>query len=210
MPNSPRTLEACLRSGHDPSELLPVPHSDFKAPGVPPAVVKIKWEHNESRRVEKVKIVTTERASICNYLSDMKRGGGDATGQLVARPKVGITVAEPKIISATVNMTAGPEASKGGSAELKSGMLEMEMRRFEAMKRRQAKEIKRIVSAEAKMAELQKKLLRTEEEEAVKKAEHAKRRQDLKAKAVEVKRLREQERKVRDEEVSARRVKRQL
>jgi hypothetical protein len=209
MPNSPRTLEACLRSGFDPSELLPRPMSDYKAPGVPPAVAKIKWDHGENRRLAKVKTVTAERVSICNYLSEIKRGGG-GDGQLVARPKLGITVAEPKIISATINMTGGAKSQTmggtgGSKEELKSGMLELEMKRFQAMKRRQTKEIKRIVESESKMADLQKKLLRAEEEEAERKKEHAKRRQELKAQALEQKRSREAERKLRDEEELARR-----
>ena len=34
-PNSPRTLEACLRSGIDPSELMPRALKDYKQKGIP-------------------------------------------------------------------------------------------------------------------------------------------------------------------------------
>jgi hypothetical protein len=68
VPNSPRTLESCLRSGFDPRELLPTPLEDYYQPGEPRAVSKVKHEHFEKRRQEKVKIVTQERVAICNYL----------------------------------------------------------------------------------------------------------------------------------------------
>lgn len=58
VPNSPRTLEACLRSGFAPDELLPNQVSDYKAPGVPLAVAKSKCENNDfaSRRLMPVPI----------------------------------------------------------------------------------------------------------------------------------------------------------
>ena len=41
---------------------------DYYQPGEPRAVSKVKHEHFEKRRQEKVKIVTQERVAICNYL----------------------------------------------------------------------------------------------------------------------------------------------
>ena len=35
VPNSPRTLEACLRSGIDPTSLLPKNLKEFKQKGIP-------------------------------------------------------------------------------------------------------------------------------------------------------------------------------
>ena len=58
---------------------------------------------------------------------------------------------------------------------MKSTMLENETKRFESMKRRQEKEIKRIVANEKQMAELQRKLLKAENDDALRKKEHAKR-----------------------------------
>ena len=65
-------------------------------------------------------------------------------------------------------------------------MLEIEMKRFEAMKRRQEKEIKRIVANERQMSELQRKLLKAENDDALRKKEHTKRVADLKAQAASV------------------------
>ena len=88
---------------------------------------------------------------------------------------------------------------------MKSTMLEIEMKRFEAMKRRQEKEIKRIVANERQMSELQRKLLKAENDDALRKKEHTKRVADLKAQALEKKRARELEKKKRDDEELARR-----
>ena len=71
---------------------------------------------------------------------------------------------------------------------MKSSMLEIEMKRFEAMKRRQEKEIKRIVASESKMAELQQKLVKAEMDDAERKKQHAKRVAKARAEAVERKR----------------------
>lgn len=48
--NSPRTLEACLRSGYDPSELLPKPRSAFVTKNRTPEMVDIKYEAFERKR----------------------------------------------------------------------------------------------------------------------------------------------------------------
>ena len=47
--NSPRSLEACLRQGVDPAQLVPKP---FVVPkGKPEVVAKTEHEHYERRRV---------------------------------------------------------------------------------------------------------------------------------------------------------------
>ena len=108
---------------------------------------------------------------------------------------------ETKVITATVKFdpsrstkssTTAKSPTAGGaaksSANLKSSMLEIEMKRFEAMKRRQEKEIKRIVASESKMAELQQKLVKAEMDDAERKKQHAKRVAKARAEAVERKR----------------------
>lgn len=127
-----------------------------------------------------------------------------------------VTMNETKVVTATVkfdpskstksNAVASPTgALKSKAAELKSSMLENEMKRFESMKRRQEKEIKRIVANEKQMGELQRKLLKAENDDAIRKKEHAKRVAALKAQALEKKRARENEKKQRDEDELARR-----
>ena len=39
--------------------------------------LKVKYEHFEKRRKEKVKVVERERVNICNYMTKIKRGGND-------------------------------------------------------------------------------------------------------------------------------------
>lgn len=48
--NSPRTLEACLRTGLDPSELYPRPRRLFKEKGMTPEMVNIKYDAFEHKR----------------------------------------------------------------------------------------------------------------------------------------------------------------
>lgn len=57
---SPRSLEACLRQGVDPKDLLPVPyeayaHSDDFKRRLTPEEQTIKYEHMENRRKNKVR-----------------------------------------------------------------------------------------------------------------------------------------------------------
>ena len=48
--NSPRTLEACLRSGVDPAELYPKDLEEFDQPRQLPAVTALMYDHYEERR----------------------------------------------------------------------------------------------------------------------------------------------------------------
>lgn len=48
--NSPRTLEACLRSGLDPSELYPRPKSEFKEKGLTKEMIDIKYQVFQQKR----------------------------------------------------------------------------------------------------------------------------------------------------------------
>ena len=204
-PDSPRTLEACLRSGFDPREMVPHNLEDFMMKGVPKEVAAIKLQHFEERREEKVKIVTLERQKICQYLSSVNgnnfsesSGRGGAGNNLTgARSTTTFKVTQGPTITATATVNIKDER--------KSSMIDLEMKRFETMRRRQEKEIKRIIANETKMAELQKKILRQEENDAQRKKEHAKRVQEQKASALEQKRSRELERKMRDEEELQRR-----
>lgn len=48
--NSPRTLEACLRAGYDPSELLPRQRRAFKEKGLTEEMIDIKFSTFERKR----------------------------------------------------------------------------------------------------------------------------------------------------------------
>ena len=51
--NSPRSLEACLRSGLDPSELYPRPKSDFKEKSLTKEMLDIKYQTFQNKRLSK-------------------------------------------------------------------------------------------------------------------------------------------------------------
>jgi len=232
-------------------------------PGEPKAVSTVKHGHFEKKRQEKVKVVTQERVAICNYLSTLKHGGFEDNAMLSSTSKNKASkyvTSDTKVLTVTVKFdpskslksTGPPEAAKS-SVNLKSSMLELEMKRFEAMKRRQEKEIRRIVASESKLADLQKKvrggrrrshelttqffaplafssdisvpklyptplsayskplparspkLVKAEHDDIERKKEHHKRVAKARADTVEKKRVREMERKKRDEEELARR-----
>ena len=48
--NSPRSLESCLRSGLDPSELFPKPYEKFISKKLTKEMVEIKYENFEKKR----------------------------------------------------------------------------------------------------------------------------------------------------------------
>ena len=73
--NSPRSLEACLRSGYDPKELLQRPGGDFRRKNEAPEVTKMRAEHFERKREEKVGLVLQERAVIMEYLQEQEEVG---------------------------------------------------------------------------------------------------------------------------------------
>ncbi len=49
--NSPRTLEACLRTGIDPSELVPKNHKMFKKRNLTEEMIQIKAQSDEKKRL---------------------------------------------------------------------------------------------------------------------------------------------------------------
>ncbi len=63
--NSPRSLDACKRQGIDPNELLYVSMEEYKQRvkkrGLDPELLKIRWEHHEEKRKEKMKVLLEVR-----------------------------------------------------------------------------------------------------------------------------------------------------
>ncbi len=60
--DSPRSLEACKRQGIDPSELLFVSYDEYKkilkGQKIEEEWIRIRWEHFEDKRKEKLRILT--------------------------------------------------------------------------------------------------------------------------------------------------------
>ena len=61
---TPRSSEACRRTGVDPRELVPLPPEAFREPGQPEELQQLKFHHYESGRVETYALVQEERERI--------------------------------------------------------------------------------------------------------------------------------------------------
>lgn len=161
--NSPRTLEACLRSGFDPKELYPRPFEDFMATNSGNKdVAKLKAKHFEKRRNEKVKAVKDERDIIMRYLEQQQAAPVDTTG------------------------VSSIDLIKSQREKETSSMMAMERNRLKRLKERQQKEIEQILASEEKTARIQKENLVKEKREMERREEmeklKAKRREEVAAK----------------------------
>ena len=66
--NSPRSLEACLRLGYNPTELRPLPIQAFRAPELTEQMVRRKAEHFEEKRQGKL-VLHIYLTLICSVIS---------------------------------------------------------------------------------------------------------------------------------------------
>lgn len=162
--NSPRSLEACLRSGFDPKELLTKKKNFFKGHGITEDLLEIKYEQFERKRKEKIAAVIKEREAIIQYQEKYNKFGTKVSSFDQEDPNKNV-----------------------------DHMLEIEAKRMEAVRRRQEKELAKIVQKEQNMALLQAKIARAEEEERRKKKDHERKLHELKLQADKKKALRAQE-----------------
>jgi hypothetical protein len=177
--NSPRTLEACMRLGYDPSELQPKDKKQLKKeePTLTGEMLDIKYEQLEYKRCIKIDAVKKERNAM-------------------------IASSVRKLICLN---TAGAKSVKELKEEKEkntmSAALEMEVKRMEALRKRQEDELAKIFEREQVMVALQAKIKKTEEDEFARKKLHekkiaAKKIEDMKkaaARKAEEKRLLEEE-----------------
>ena len=60
--NSPRSVDACKRQGIDPKELLYMSFEDYqnkiKDKKLEKELVRLRWEHHEKKRKEKLRVLT--------------------------------------------------------------------------------------------------------------------------------------------------------
>lgn len=139
--NSPRSLEACLRSGLDPLELLPRPKSDFQEKRLTKEMLDIKYNVFENKRRDKITMVAEERHAIIQFSEKKKKAAQDAYGG------TGVDIEDGDQFNKNINVLAA------------------EAKRMELLKRRQEDELKQMVEKEKMVVESQKKLERAEEEE---------------------------------------------
>lgn len=65
--NSPRTMEACLRCGVDPSELYPVEKESLRRKGMTLDMLELKFSNSERKRRMKIDDVKSERLAIIKF-----------------------------------------------------------------------------------------------------------------------------------------------
>lgn len=162
--NSPRSLEACLRAGYDPQELMMKKKNRFKEHGLTEEMIDIKYNQFERKRSEKIAAVVKEREAIIAYQEKFNKYGTKESSFDNEDPNKNV-----------------------------DHMLELEAKRMENVRRRQEKELQKIVQKEQNMAVLQAKLARAEEEERRKKKEHEKKIHEQKIAADKKKAMRAQE-----------------
>lgn len=145
--NSPRSLEACLRTGYAPNELLPSIPKPTTGVLLPPELENARVEHLEERRRLKVAAVKEERLRIIAYLNSSH--GGDAHPEtMLARP---------------AEMSQPDAAATDPGQAFRSSKVALEYKRLQVIKRRQQKELGRMIAAEEAVQETHKKLVAAEE-----------------------------------------------
>ncbi|KAF0690508.1 Aste57867_18098 [Aphanomyces stellatus] len=195
-PASPRSLEACLRTGIDPDEILPKMLEDFvnkmrKNDEVEREAAQIRFNHFEDGRQMKISLLKRERQHL------IESGFTGPPPSKSPSPK-------KKMISPFDVFNQPPEEK---IVVTDSTMVEMEEKRFQAMKIRQEREIASIIEMENKMAEIQKQNAAREALEAKRKAEWEKEKKERRANLMAAKHEKEiLKKKAEDAEAAARRI----
>ncbi|CAK4721924.1 unnamed protein product [Aphanomyces euteiches] len=194
-PTSPRTLEACLRSGIEPSEIEPKKLEDFlnkmkKTDEVEREAAQIRFHHFEEGRQAKIQLLKKERQKLID--------SGFTSSPIYSKTP------SPKKISPFDVFNHPPEDKL---VVTDSTMVELEETRFNAMKVRQEREIANLIEMENKMAEIQKQNAAREALEAKRKAEWEKGKKERRANLMAAKHEREiLKKKAEDAEAAARRI----
>lgn len=150
---SPRTLEAILHVGLEACELLPA--SSTKKQRGSAAVTQRRGEFFEKRRQDKLSMVAAKRDEIVAGVLSQTHGAASSSARTVGVPPADDEAAE-----------SGPMVASMGTS--------MDEKRMEATKKRQAKELARLVLGEQRTAQLQQKILHSEREEKLRALEHEK------------------------------------
>tara|TARA_B100000795_G_C22770636_1_gene427714 strand:- start:10 stop:1602 length:1593 start_codon:yes stop_codon:yes gene_type:complete len=160
--NSPRSLEACLRQGLDPAELIPKSLAQFQAEENLREVAQVKFEHHEERRNEKMEQARAERAVIVNFLEEARKSGSTR-----------LSPSFQKLAAASAPSESGVSVAGSGNDEMESSMLREEMKRVDMLRKRQQKDIEQMMSFEMNIVKMQKEQKRLEEMEEIKKKSRA-------------------------------------
>lgn len=128
---TPRSAEACRRTGIEPSELLPLPREAFREVGQSEDVEKLRWEKYETMRVDAYQAVRAERERILAetdgkpFVSDATLAGGAPSSSTLGASRSSLQL--------------NNESNSAGAA--------LEARVLEKIKKKQQAEIEQMVSA---------------------------------------------------------------
>jgi hypothetical protein len=126
---TPRSAEACRRTGIEPAELLPVPQSAFQETGQPADVEKIRWERYEELRMDAYKTVRAERERI------IKEGGLGSAASMSS-------------------LRAGQPSEAAAEDDGAQTALALERRMVEKIRKKQQGEIEQMLMFEIRAAQL--------------------------------------------------------
>ncbi|KDO21104.1 hypothetical protein SPRG_13810 [Saprolegnia parasitica CBS 223.65] len=169
-PTTPRALEACLRTGIEPDEIIPRVLEDFlhhkhKHDDVEREAAHLRFTHFEEGRQTKIGLLRREKQK----LVDAGFTGSPILAKLSPKKK---TISPFDVFNASV-----PDKV----VVTDSTMMEMEEKRFQAMKIRQEREIASIIEMETRMAEILKQNALRDAQEAKRKAEWEKEKKERRA-----------------------------
>ncbi|CAK4165948.1 unnamed protein product [Aphanomyces euteiches] len=178
---TPRSAEACLRTGVNPETLKIRDLDSFGDNGVSPAVQKMRHEAYSMRRHEQMKLVRAEKKKI---LSDEDGAAEENTKR---------------------SPSNSPKKSNSPEKDQAASMIDMEQRRLEKVQFRQQREIEQMLEFEMKMNRLAEeaaaKLMREKAMHDQMEAEKAQRLKEL----AEIKRIRELQKKAQEDAAEERR-----
>ncbi len=85
--NSPRTMEACLRQGIDPSELYPQDKESFRTKGMSDGMLNLAFSNAERKRISKIEDVKKERNAIIKYSTRPSQSNPGSPNKVGAPPE---------------------------------------------------------------------------------------------------------------------------
>ncbi|GAQ92056.1 hypothetical protein KFL_009130030 [Klebsormidium nitens] len=192
---SPRSLLACLQTGIDPKEIIYRPFEEFAEKGLTPELQKLKYEHCEAKRQEKLQRLQLERRKIME--KDHEAGGeSGALGGLRLPGSPGSPLREEGKKS--------PQSPSILNALGGADMVEKEARRLEVLQRRQQRELEQMINYEKKRQmvseDAQTRIQEEKDRQEAEKQERLRREREWQ----EEQRLKEVEKAKRDEEAERR------
>ena len=138
---TPRSAEACRRTGIEPGELLPLPREAFRVAGQSAELERTRWQAYEDMRLEAYQTVRAERDRILLEQGD-EPFVADATLVAGGKKRGGMTDAQEQL------------AAQNAAAE--SAAESAEMRAIEKIKKKQQTEIEQMLMFEIRSAQLNK------------------------------------------------------